>query len=115
MQATKTQVMESNDTLEVMDSNETIDPSDGLPRVRESRRQDNSEESSGKIRRGLLYMLLAAVLFYFAGGYNPMEFPLNVVPPVLDIFLPLLFLGGLGMVLLAVIRRPGSAPAEVRS
>ena len=76
---------------------------------------DVGEESSGMTRRGLLYMLLAAVLFYFAGGYNPMEFPLNVVPPVLDIFLPLLFLGGLGMVLLAVIRRPGSAPAEVRS
>lgn len=75
---------------------------------------DVGEESSGMIRRGLLYMLLAAVLFYFAGGYNPMEFPLNVVPPVLDIFLPLLFLGGLGMVLLAVIRRPRSAPAEVR-
>lgn len=76
---------------------------------------DVDEESSGMIRRGLLYMLLAAVLFYFAGGYNPMEFPLNVIPPVLDIFLPLLFLGGLGMVLLAVIRRPRSALAEVRS
>ena len=76
---------------------------------------DASEEGSGMIRRGLLYMLLAAVLFYFAGGYNPMEFPLNVIPAVLDIFLPLLFLGGLGMVLLAVIRGPGSAPAEVRS
>ncbi len=76
---------------------------------------DVGEESSGMIRRGLLYMLLAAVLFYFAGGYNPMEFPLNVIPPVLDIFLPLLFLGGLGMVLLAVIRRPRSALAEVRS
>ena len=111
MEATKSQVMESKDTLEVMDSNETIDPNDGLPRVRESRQQDNSEESSGMVRRGLLYMLLAAVLYYFAGGYNPMEFPLNVIPPVLDIFLPLLFLGGLGMVLLAVIRRPPSAPA----
>ncbi len=76
---------------------------------------DVGEESSGMIRRGLLYMLLAAVLFYFAGGYNPMEFPLNVIPPVLDIFLPLLFLRGLGMVLLAVIRRPRSAPAEVRA
>ncbi len=52
-----------------------------------------------------------AVLYYFAGGYNPMEFPLNVIPPVLDIYLPLLFIGGLGMVLLAVIRRPPSAPA----
>ena len=111
MQATKSQVMESNDTLEVMDSNETTDPSDGLPRVREWRRQDISEQSSGKMRRALLYMRLAAVLYYFAGGYNPMEFPLNVIPPVLDIFLPLLFLGGLGMVLLAVIRRPPSAPA----
>ncbi len=76
---------------------------------------DVGEERPGMIRRGLLYMLLAAVLFYFAGGYNPMEFPLNVIPSVLDIFLPLLFLGGLGMVLLAVIRGPGSAPAEVRS
>ncbi len=76
---------------------------------------DVGEEGSGTIRRGLLYMLLAAVLFYFVGGYNPMEFPLNVIPPVLDIFLPLLFLGGLGMVLLAVIRRPRSALAEVRS
>ncbi len=76
---------------------------------------DVGEESSGTSRRGLLYMLLAAVLFYFAGGYNPMEFPLNAIPPVLDIFLPLLFLGGLGMVLLAVIRRPRSVPAEVRS
>ena len=76
---------------------------------------DVGEERPGMIRRGLLYMLLAAVLFYFAGGYNPMEFPLNVIPPVLDIYLPLLFLGGLGMVLLAMIRRPRSAPAEVRS
>ncbi len=76
---------------------------------------DVGEKGSGMIRRGLLYMLLAAVLFYFAGGYNPMEFPLNVIPPVLDIYLPLLFLGGLGMVLLAMIRRPRSAPAEARS
>ncbi len=76
---------------------------------------DAGEVGSGMIRRGLLYMLLAAVLFYFAGGYNPMEFPLNVIPPVLDIYLPLLFLGGLGMVLLAMIRGPRSAPAEVRS
>lgn len=61
-------------------------------------------QEGGKVRQGLLYMLLAAVLYYFAGGYNPMEFPLTVIPPLLDVCLPLLFLSGLGLTLCALLR-----------
>ena len=51
----------------------------------------------GQIRRGLLYMLLAAVIHYFAGGYSAMDLPFPIVPAVAVYLSPLLFLGGLGL------------------
>jgi hypothetical protein len=33
-----------------------------------------------------------------------MEFPLTVIPPLLDVCLPLLFLSGLGLTLCALLR-----------
>jgi hypothetical protein len=53
----------------------------------------------GQIRRGLLYMLLAAVIHYFAGGYSVMNLPFPIVPVVAVYLSPLLFLGGLGLTL----------------
>jgi hypothetical protein len=53
----------------------------------------------GQIRRGLLYMLLAAVIHYFAGGYSSMDLPFPIVPAVAVYLSPLVFLGGLGLVL----------------
>ena len=53
----------------------------------------------GQIRRGLLYMLLAAVIHYFAGGYSAMDLPFPIVPAVAVYLSPLLFLGGLGLTL----------------
>ena len=53
----------------------------------------------GQIRRGLLSMLLAAVIHYFAGGYSAMDlrFP---IASVAGVYLsPLLFVGGLGFTL----------------
>src|SRR5580704_14030606 len=32
----------------------------------------------GQIRRGLLYMLLAAVIYYFAGGYSALALPFPI-------------------------------------
>jgi hypothetical protein len=58
---------------------------------------DHGADGGTQIRRGMLYMLLAAVIGYFAGGYSAMSlpFPLN---PVLTTYLsPMLFLGGLGL------------------
>lgn len=51
----------------------------------------------GKIRQGLLYMLLAAVIHYFAGGHSAMELPFPIAPLVTVYLSPLLFLSGLGL------------------
>ena len=53
----------------------------------------------GEIRVGLLCMLMAAVMQYFAGGYSPMELPVQVISPVTAYLVPLLFLSGLGLTL----------------
>jgi len=60
---------------------------------------DYAREASGKskIRQGLLYVLLAAVVHYFAGGYSPLQLPLPVGPIVTNYFSPLLFLAGIGL------------------
>jgi hypothetical protein len=51
-----------------------------------------------QIRRGLLFMLLAAFVYYFAGGYGqPLRMPVEIVPTVTNYLLPLLFLSGLGL------------------
>jgi hypothetical protein len=52
---------------------------------------------SDKIRRGLLFMLLAAVVGYFTSGSSPLTIPVFVPHAVLAYLSPLLFLGGLGL------------------
>ena len=53
--------------------------------------------SKGEVRRGLLYMFLAAVIHYFAGGYSGMTLPFPLSPVVTAYLSPLLFLSGLGL------------------
>jgi hypothetical protein len=52
-----------------------------------------------EIRKGLLYVLLAAVISYFAGGYSAMEVPYPIQPIVTICLSPMIFLGGLGLTL----------------
>lgn len=56
-----------------------------------------------KMRRGLFYLLLAAIIHYFAAGYS--SFPLPVaIPAFVTLYLtPLLFLAGLGFELYGVV------------
>jgi hypothetical protein len=68
-----------------------------LPEIRKA--QAASVGKRGQIRRGLLYMLLAAVIHYFAGGYSAMDLPFPIDPVVTVYLSPLLFLGGLGLTL----------------
>lgn len=56
-------------------------------------------EGQHQIRRGLLYMLLAGVIYYFSGGYSTFTLPITVSSPVNSYLTPLLFLGGLGLTL----------------
>ncbi len=73
---------------------------EAVPQVQLSRRR--GPDGQHQIRRGLLYMLLAGVIHYFAAGYGkPIEIPLPapILPLITQYLTPLLFLGGLGMTL----------------
>jgi len=73
---------------------------EAVPRLQLSSRTPSSSDGHSQIRRGLLYMLLGAVVHYFAGGYGAPIFqiplPAPVMPLVTEYLTPLLFLGGLG-------------------
>ena len=67
-----------------------------VPKVRGDRVRE--AEGGRKIRQGLLYVLLAAVIHYFAGGYSaPLHLPVAIQPMVTTYLSPLLLLGGLGL------------------
>ena len=62
----------------------------------------------GEIRRGVLYMILAGVIHYFAGGYSSLKLPVSI-PPAVPLYLtPLLFFGGLGFVAYGFVQRDRS-------
>lgn len=63
------------------------------------------ESGTKQIRRGLISMLLAGLVHYFAGGYPPVEVPVTFVPMIQDYLVPFLFLAGLGLVILGIYRR----------
>jgi hypothetical protein len=52
-----------------------------------------------EIRRGLMYMLLGAVIYYFVGGHSGLSLPFTLNPWVITYLAPVVFLGGLGMCL----------------
>jgi hypothetical protein len=76
---------------------------EAVPQVQLVRRSSSVSDGHSQIRRGLLYMLLGAVIHYFAGGYGAPIFqiplPTPVMPLVTQYLTPLLFLGGLGFAL----------------
>lgn len=78
-----------------------------VPQVHLSR--PRGADGREQMRRGLLYMLLAAVIYYFAGGYGaPLRLPVEIVPMVTNYLLPLLFLGGFGFCVYGLILRAKS-------
>lgn len=64
-----------------------------------------SSEGRQQIRRGLLYMLLAGVIYYFAGGYSNFKMPVRLPPPINVYLAPAVFLGGLAMTLYGLFKR----------
>ena len=61
-----------------------------------------------QIRRGLLYMLLAGVIQYFAGGYSPFTVPVQVSPVITTYLAPVVFLSGLGLLFYGLYLRARS-------
>jgi hypothetical protein len=52
-----------------------------------------------QIRRALLYMLLAGVIQYFAGGYSGLTPPVAIPDVVTTYLAPAVFLSGLGLLI----------------
>lgn len=63
------------------------------------------KQGGHQIRRGLLYMLLGAVIHYFGGGYSALKLPISVDPMYVDYFAEIVVLGGLGMSLYGLYLR----------
>jgi hypothetical protein len=78
------------------------------PRVKNG--SSSSSKGSGQIRRGLLFMLLAAVIGYFAGGYSSLKLPIPILPAISSYLSPLLFLSGLGLAIHGYYVHHKSAP-----
>lgn len=74
-----------------------------VPEIRLTARR--GDDGSPKIRRGLFFMLLGAVIYYFSGGYSPMPLPYNISPLVNTYLAPIIFLGGLGTSLYGMFLR----------
>ena len=64
-----------------------------------------ASDGGREIRRGLLYMLLGLVIYYFAHGYRAMQLPYPVNPIATVYLSPVLFFGGLGLSLYGVYLR----------
>jgi len=72
---------------------ETPTPEGGETPSSESRR--NQEPPDEMARRGLMYSLLAAVLFHFSGSYSEWKLTIDVGEVVRTLLLPILFLSGI--------------------
>jgi hypothetical protein len=86
---------------------------EAVPTVQFSPLRRNARSNGhDQIRRGLLYMLLGAVIHYFAGGYGAPIFqiplPAPVMPLLTQYLTPLLFLGGLGFTVYGLILKAKS-------
>jgi len=71
-----------------------------VPEVRLTAR--SGRDGKREIHRGLIYMFLAAVIYYFAGGYSAFTLPFALSPIVTAYLAPAVFLGGLGMCLYGI-------------
>jgi len=64
-----------------------------------------SADGNANIRRGLLWGLLAGVIYYFAGGHSGLKMPVEV-PGFVNLYLtPILFFGGVGLALYGLFQK----------
>src|SRR5262252_7008002 len=77
---------------------------EAIPHIQMSAR-GGSGDGNANIRRGLLWGLLAGVIYYFAGGHSGLKMPVEV-PGFVNLYLtPLLFLAGVGMTLYGLFQQ----------
>jgi hypothetical protein len=72
-----------------------------LAQARRVRTVESASNGGTEIRRGLLCVLLATLIGYFAGGYSPspLNLPFPILPMVTTYLSPLLFFCGISLTL----------------
>ena len=78
---------------------------EAIPTVRLGANAGGSGDGRANIRRGLLWALLAGVIYYFAGGHSALKLPIEVPAFVNAYLTPILFLGGASMVLYGLVQK----------
>ena len=81
---------------------------EAIPAVRAGRRVGGAGspgDARANIRRGLLWTLLAGVIYYFAGGHSGLKLPMEIPGFVNQYLTPILFLGGAGLALYGLFQR----------
>jgi len=63
----------------------------------------HSAQGRKYMRRGLLYALMAGVVYFFAGGYSRMTLPIPIPAVVNQYFTPAFFVLGLGLILYGLV------------
>ena len=76
----------------------------GAASLRATSPNSRSPNSRGNIRRGLLWTLLAGVLYYFASGASPLQSPIPIPEFVTQYLIPLMFLAGVAMALFGLFQ-----------
>jgi hypothetical protein len=76
-----------------------------VPEVRLTARAQSASDGKREVRRGLMYMLLGSVIYYFSGGYSALKLPYPLNPFVNTYLAPVIFLGGLGLCLYGLYLR----------
>src|SRR5262245_27027226 len=78
---------------------------EAIPTVQVGAGAGSGSDGRANMRRGLLWALLAGVIYYFAGGHSSYKLPVEV-PSFVNVYLtPILFLGGAGMALYGVFQK----------
>lgn len=72
-----------------------------LPELRRAKPASPSYRG-GPLRRGLLYMMVVAFIYYLLSTNSPMKIPVPFAPLLTNYLLPLLFLAGLGFALYGI-------------
>jgi len=78
---------------------------EAIPAVRLGGNASSGSDGSANIRRGLLWTLLAGVVYYFAGGHSSLKLPVEVPSFVNEYLTPILFLGGAAMALYGLFQK----------
>jgi len=72
-----------------------------LPEMRRAKAASPSGRG-GPLRRGLLYMMVVAFIYYLLSASSPLKIPVPFAPLLTNYLLPLLFLAGLGFALYGI-------------